>query len=395
METMNKYLSKLCEISKKPERLVVGMMSGTALDGLDVALCKIKGHGKDSNIEVLEFDTCEYSEEQRTRLRLIQSKELTNTQELTMLNSELGFWYAEKVLKLITRWGIETSEVDLIASHGQTVYHAPAESEDNIHTTLQMVDGDHIAQRSGIITVSDFRQKHTAVGGEGAPMAGIFDELFFRDDTQNRMLLNLGGIANFSWLPSRNSGANILATDTGPANTLINEAMQTYFHMPYDEGGKVAATGNIHSELVKYVLLEPYFRKSFPKTTGQEDFQLSYIEQLMEGHRIELEPADLVATLTAITSQSIARAVDELVGDQSFDCYVSGGGSYNQTLMNDLNDRISQAKFKPFKELGMHPDAKEAAMMAFFGNELVAGEGFPIPGVTEEKVHLGKISLPG
>jgi anhydro-N-acetylmuramic acid kinase len=392
---MNKYLSKLCEISKKSERLIVGLMSGTALDGLDIVLCKVQGSGKDTKINVVQFDTCEYSEAQRTRLRGIQSHEQTNTHELTLMNSEFGFWYADKILKMLKRWDVQPEKVDLIASHGQTVYHAPAETKDGIHSTLQMVDGDHISQRSGIITISDFRQKHTAVGGEGAPMAGIFDEIFFRDDEQHRMLLNLGGIANFSWLPSRNSGESILATDTGPANTLINEAMQQYFHLPYDEGGKVAATGNIHSELVKYVLLEPYFRKSFPKTTGQEDFQLSFIEQLMKGHQIDLEPADLIATLTAITSQSIARAVDELVGNQSFHCYVSGGGYYNQTLMNDLNDRIPQANFKQFIELGMHPDAKEAAMMAFFANELVAGEGFLIPSVTKEKVHLGKISLPG
>jgi len=226
-------------------------------------------------------------------------------------------------------------------------------------------------------------------------LAGIFDELLFRDDKRNRMLLNLGGIANISWLPARKSGNPIFATDTGPANTLINEAMQKYFGMPYDEGGKVAASGTVHSELVKYVLLEPYFRKPFPKTTGQEDFQLTYIEQLMEGHQIALKPADLVASLMAITSQGVARAIDEIVGNKSFDCFVSGGGSHNQTLMNDLNDRLTQATFKPFSELGIHPDAKEAAMMAFFANELVAGEGFPIAGVTEENVHLGKISLPG
>lgn len=392
---MNKYLSKLFEIAKKEERVIIGMMSGTALDGLDVALCKITGAGQDTKLDIVNFTTCEYSEEQRVRLRNIQSQEKTDTRELTLLNSELGIWYAKKVLKLLSRWNMNSSDVDLIASHGQTVYHAPAETEEDIHTTLQMVDGDHIAQESGIITISDFRQKHTAVGGEGAPMAGIFDELFFRDDQQNRMLLNLGGIANFSWLPARKTGEPIFATDTGPANTLINEAMQKHFGMPFDDGGKIAASGQVHSELVRYVLLEPYFRKSFPKTTGQEDFQLSYIEQLMEGHQIELEPADLIASLMAITSQSISRAVDEIVGDQPFDCFVSGGGTHNQTLMNDLNDRMTQATFRSFEDLGIHPDVKEAAMMAFFANELVAGEGFLIPGVTEEKVHLGKISLPG
>lgn len=337
----------------------------------------------------------EYDTELREKLFAIQSHDKTDTRLLTYLHSELGNLYGGWILNSLDEWGVKMGDVDLIASHGQTVYHAPAETEGGLNATFQIVDGDHIAQSTGIITISDFRQKHTAVGGEGAPLAGIFDEMIFQSDSQNRMLLNLGGIANFTWLPSKNSGGKVITGDTGPANTLINEAMKKYFDRPYDEGGKVAAKGTVHSELVRYVLLEPFFRRSFPKTTGQEDFRLTYIEELMEGHQIKLSPEDLVASLTAITSQSISRAADEVVGDQGFECYVSGGGVHNNTLMDDLQKRISQAEFRSFDELGIPADAKEAAMMAFFANELVAGEGFSIPGVTEEKIHLGKISLPG
>jgi anhydro-N-acetylmuramic acid kinase len=142
-------------------------------------------------------------------------------------------------------------------------------------------------------------------------------------------------------------------------------------------------------------LLEPYFRKSFPKTTGQEDFQLAFIENLMKGHGIELSKEDLVASLTAITSQSISRAFDKILDEnEQADCFVSGGGLHNKTMMKDLKERNSNISFKNFDELGIPSDAKEAAMMAFFGNELVAGEGFSIPGVTKEKIHLGKISFP-
>lgn len=391
---MNKYIAKLREISEKPERLIIGLMSGTSLDGLDISLCKISGTGRSTNIEVIHFTTIEYDTELRKKLLSLQSKDKTDTRLLTYLNSELGDLYGTWMLNSLDEWGIKIEDIDLIASHGQTVYHAPAETEGNLNATFQMVDGDHIAQRTGIITISDFRQKHTAVGGEGAPLAGIFDEVLFRAESQNRMLLNLGGIANFTWLPANDRGGQVITSDIGPANTLINEAMQKYFEQPYDEDGKVAAKGMVHSELVRYVLLEPYFRKPFPKTTGQEDFRLIYIEELMEGHQIELSSEDLVATLTAITSQSISRAVEEVVGDQEFECYVSGGGLHNKTLMDDLRERISQAEFKSFKELGVPANAKEAAMMAFFANELVAGEGFSIPGVTEDKVHLGKISLP-
>ncbi|MGN8224212.1 anhydro-N-acetylmuramic acid kinase [Gracilimonas sp. BCB1] len=392
---MNNYLAKLWEISQKPERTIIGLMSGTSLDGLDLCLCKVSGLGSNSKVEVIKFTTEEYSANLRNRIRAIQSKEQIPARELTVLHTELAGIYVSSILKALNEWDIDPEQIDLIASHGQTIYHAPSQSEDEEHATLQIVDGDHIAQKSGIITISDFRQKHTAAGGEGAPLAGIFDEVLFRDQEKHRLLLNLGGIANFTWLPSIKSGESILTSDTGPANTLINEAMQKYFDKPFDEGGKVAASGQVHSELVRYVLLEPYFRKAFPKTTGQEDFRLEFIENLMEGHGIELPKEDLIASLTAVTSQSISRAVDEIIGDVKFECFVSGGGIHNKTLLKDLKKRNLKAEFKDFEELGISADAKEAAMMAFFANELVAGEGFAIPGVTEEKIHLGKISLPG
>ncbi|MEQ8524497.1 anhydro-N-acetylmuramic acid kinase [Gracilimonas sp.] len=391
---MNKYLAKLWEISQKSERLIIGLMSGTSLDGLDICVCKVSGDGTGTSIDVLRFLTQEYSEGLRNRILAVQSKEQVNARELTVLHSELADHYSSAILEALKSLNITSGEVDLIASHGQTIYHAPAQSQDQNNATLQIVDGDHIAQKTGIITVSDFRQKHTAVGGEGAPLAGIFDEVLFRDQKQNRLLLNLGGIANFTWLPSHKSKKEVLTSDTGPANTLINEAMQKHFSQPFDEDGKIAASGTVHSELVRYILLEPYFRKAFPKTTGQEDFQLEFIENLMEGHQIELSPEDLVATLTAVTSQSISRAFDEIIGEEAFECYVSGGGVHNLTLMQDLKDRNPHAEFKDFEELGISADAKEAAMMAFFANELVAGEGFKIPGVTKEKIHFGKISLP-
>ena len=391
---MNKYLAKLWEISQKSDRFIVGLMSGTSMDGLDVALCKISGSGSTVSIELKEFTTRGYSQELRERLLSVQSKELTQTRELTLLNTEMGLWYSNNILELLDDWKVPAADIDLIASHGQTVYHAPAVNEDDMNATLQVIDGDHIAQNTGIITISDFRQKHVAAGGEGAPLAGIFDEVLFRHEEKNRILLNLGGIANLTWLPSRASRAQTITSDTGPANTLINEAMQKHFNRPYDEGGKVAASGKVHSELVRYVLLEPYFRKAFPKSTGQEDFRLEFIESLMEGHGIDLSKEDLIATLTAITSQSISRAFDEVTGGEEFECFGSGGGIHNKTLMDDLKERNSGAAFRDFEELGMSADAKEAVMMAFFANELVAGEGFSIPGVTDEKIHLGKICLP-
>lgn len=381
---MNKQLAKILEIAQKPERLIIGLMSGTSLDGLDITLCSCS----ETNLKVLEFSSVPYENKLRSGIRAIQSKETVNLEEVCRLNTGLADLYAELVLQQLQNWNVSKDTIDLIASHGQTIYHLP---EDSGTSTLQIVDGDHIAQKTGIITISDFRQKHTAVGGQGAPLAALMDVALFRHDAKNRILLNLGGIANFTWLPSKESGESVLTSDTGPANTLINEAMQKYFDTPFDEDGTVAASGSAHSELLKYLLLEPYFRKPFPKTTGQEDFNLEIVEELMKGYQIQLSPADLVATLTQLTVYSISRALDNVAGDKKYALYVSGGGVHNPVIMRGLKERLGNAELREFKELGIHPDAKESALMAFLANALVLGNSFEIEG---EKVNLGKICLP-
>lgn len=381
---MNKQIKKLSEIAQKPSRLIIGLMSGTSLDGLDIALCKCDR----TSVSVENFKTIEYDSTLRGRIASIQSKETVSLQEITILNTELAHLYADWILEAVNDWGVAKGEVDLIASHGQTIYHHP---NDDQTSTLQIVDGDHIAFKTGIITISDFRQKHTAAGGQGAPLAALMDEKLFRHDSIHRVLLNLGGIANFTWLPSKVSGGEIITSDSGPANTLINEAMQKYFKKPFDDGGKVADSGMVNSELLKYLLLEPYFRKPFPKTTGQEDFNLALVEELMNSYQIELAPEDLVATLTGVTIKSIARAFDSVIGNERFELYASGGGLHNSVLMNGIRENLPNAEFKSFRKLGINPDAKEAALMTFLANELVLGNTFFVNG---EEVDLGKISLP-
>ena len=360
-------------------------MSGTSLDGLDIALCNCG----ENSVKVLKFKTVEYDEKLRKRLLSVQSKELVNSEELTRLNTELAHRYAEWVGEALEEWGADRTQVDLIASHGQTMYHSPA---DDFNSTFQIADGDHIAQKTGVITISDFRQKHTSVGGEGAPLASLMDEALFRDESVHRVLLNLGGIANFTWLPAKQSGEQILSSDTGPANTLINQAVQTYFNKAFDEGGEIAASGKADFELLKYLLLEPYFRKEFPKTTGQEDFNLELVEELMKGYDIELTPKDLVATLTQLTVYSITRAFDKVIGEKDFQIYPSGGGIHNPVIMGGLKERLRDVSFHSFEELGMPSDAKEAALMAFLANACILGNAFQVNGMN---VNLGKISLPG
>ncbi len=382
---MNKPLAKLSEIAQKASRTIIGLMSGTSLDGLDIALCECDSE----SVKVKQFKTVTYDSGLRSRIAAIQSKSQIDLQELTVLNTKLAHLYAEWVLEALNEWGLKPEEVDLIGSHGQTIYHHPSEHQTS---TLQIVDGDHIAHKTGIITISDFRQKHTAAGGQGAPLVALMDERLFQHQTKHRMLLNIGGIANFTWLPSKESGGEEITSDTGPGNTLINEAMKKYFNQPFDEGGKTAASGKVHSELLKYLLLEPYFRKAFPKTTGQEDFNLEVVEQLMQSYSIELSPEDLVATLTGLTIKSILRAFDAIVGDKAFELYVSGGGVHNSVMMEGVgNTEQLNIELRNFESLGMNPDAKEAALMAFLANALVIGEQFSVNG---KEVSLGKVSFP-
>ncbi|MBO6795475.1 MAG: anhydro-N-acetylmuramic acid kinase [Balneolaceae bacterium] len=382
---MNKQLHRLLKIAEKKERTIIGLMSGTSLDGLDIALCKCTVN----SIKVEQFATIEYDKKQQEALLALRSKSTISMPLLCDFHTTMAHFYADQILGCLEKWGIDKDNVDLIASHGQTIYHQPG---NELSTTFQCVDGDHIAQKTGIPTLSDFRQKHTAAGGEGAPLAKFLDEFLYQHLSRTRVALNLGGIANLTIIPPSDSQKEILSTDIGPANTLINEAMLTYFDKPFDEGGEVAAKGNIHSGLVKYILLEPFFRRDFPKTTGQEVFNLQLIEALQESHEININPTDLVASLTELTVKSIVRAVDALLTDQAFDMIVSGGGVHNQTLMNGLKKQLPQASFMDAKKFGIPGDAKEAALMAFLGFRWFEKQGFEIE--NEINIHLGKLSLP-
>ncbi len=382
---MNKQLLRLLNLAEKKERIIIGLMSGTSLDGLDIALCRCT----ETAIKVEQFTTVAYSPHQQKALLEVRSKSTISMPLLCRVHTSMAHFYADQILNCLSNWGVAPEQVDVIASHGQTIYHAP---DAELSTTFQCVDGDHIAQKTGIITLSDFRQKHVAAGGEGAPLAKYLDEFLYRDEHRIRVALNLGGIANFTIIPPKGSDLEGLSTDVGPANTLINEAMLKYFGKPFDENGAVAASGAIHSELVKYCLLEPFFRLEFPKTTGQELFNLHLIEALMESHGITLQPKDLVASLTELTVKAIVRAVDDLLGTDDFDMIVSGGGAHNQTLMGALQEQIPQANFIRASQFGISGDAKEAALMAYLGNQWFVEQGFSV--AESSNIHFGKLSLP-
>ncbi|HEX8326523.1 MAG TPA: anhydro-N-acetylmuramic acid kinase [Hymenobacter sp.] len=403
---MNLSLARLYHLAAQPSRRVIGLMSGTSLDGLDVALCRLTGHGPGTQLEMEQFRTVPYDADARGRIRTVFAREQVSLEYLTLLNAWLGKLHAAAVLDCLRDWQMEAADVDLIASHGQTVYHAPQHQhrrpDFNLNATLQLGDGDHVAVGTGIITLSDFRQKHVAAGGEGAPLAAYGDFLLLSSPDEERLLLNLGGIANFTFLP-RSSGdaSTAFSTDTGPGNTLLDATVRA--HCPglqYDEDGRLAAAGHLHEGLLAALLGHPFFAAPLPKTTGPELFGPAYLAEAQQRSGTSgLSLEDTLATLAELSAVGVARAVQLAfpTGAAPTAVYTSGGGAHNPALMVALARHLPGVHFATTDTLGVPGDAKEAILFAVLANEAVAGQPLSI-GAGRQRVPavtMGKISFPG
>ncbi|MFN0175993.1 MAG: anhydro-N-acetylmuramic acid kinase [Saprospiraceae bacterium] len=405
---MKKHVFQLNEISRKRTRHIMGLMSGTSLDGLDVALCAFTGSGQQTRVKVLQFETVPYEEEFKDEIRKVFAQKRIDFQHLVLLNALIAERHAAIVNQCLKMWKIKPEEVDLLASHGQTMFHAPRVFHglpDYPNATLQIGDGDHLAVRTGIITVSDFRQKHIAAGGEGAPLALYGDYFLFSKKGEERYLLNIGGIANFTYLPGNQDPAQAFASDTGPGNTLLDAFARELFGVPYDEGARLASNGRVDERLLEILKSEPYFAKPLPKTTGPELFSLEWVKaaiaQLPKGNP---NPYDVMATLTKLTADTIADAMlrvevtpppaSEMSPRRSI--YLSGGGAHNPLIVKYLKLRLPSFKIHPMAKLGIGGDAKEAVLFAVLANETVAGrvgEAAVLGGIP--LVGMGKVSFPG
>ena len=397
---MNNWVEKLYHIANRDRRTIIGLMSGTSLDGLDIALCDITGAGTHTDLKLVHFITKPYPESFRNRIREIFAKRTIDQQVLSGLHAWIGQVHGTLVNEALDEWGVDRNTVDLIASHGQTVYHAPQHLTGNTdypNSTLQIGDGDHLAVTTGIMTASDFRQKHVAAGGEGAPLAVYGDYLLFRAEKETRVLLNIGGIANFTFLPPSGSGRLCFATDVGPGNTLMNQYMQTHMGREMDEGGQVAASGQVSQRLLQALLDHAFFDQDFPKTTGPELFNLAYLSaaQTASG-TVGLPGADVMATLCTFSATAIVTAIRRILHDGNrMTVYVSGGGLHNPLLMKQIRAGISDVSVLPFDQLGLLPDAKEAALFALLANETVAGRATNVEGIADAPaICMGKISFP-
>ena len=396
---MNRCIVDLYNIGNKENRHIIGLMSGTSLDGLDIAYCNFVGSGRETLVEIIAFETIPYSESTKDKLRKVFAKEEVNFPYLVMLNEWIGNLHAEMLQSFIFKYKINKNEIDVIASHGQTVMHMPKHQHGNIefpNATFQIGDADHIAVKTGIITLSDFRQKHLAAGGEGAPLAVYGDYLLCSKKDEDRVMLNMGGIGNFTYLPADGDTNNIFVTDTGPCNALMDVWTKKYYEVPFDTNGTFASHGTVNIPLISALKNHHFFEIGFPKTTGPEIFNIDYIYQALKSSgQQNIDNEDILATLNRFSAETIANAIYQNIGDKSCTVYMSGGGLHNVVLVDSLKKLLPFCHFASSETLGIPGDAKEALLFAVLANETLAGNplnfgnDYGIPSIC-----MGKISLP-
>jgi anhydro-N-acetylmuramic acid kinase len=398
---MNSNIAKLYEMAKKPQRLIIGLMSGTSMDGLDIALCLCSNSGLATELELLNFITMPYSDEFRAGIKAIFSKKDADLEQVCLWNEHIAIKQAELISNALEKWNVAPASVDVIASHGQTIFHAPKSLHhySNLpNGTLQIGDGDHIAVKTGIITISDFRQKHLAAGGEGAPLAVYGDYLFFSKKNEDRIMLNIGGIANFTFLAGDGNAERVFSTDVGPGNTIMDHYVQKYYPgQYYDQDATLAKAGKLNHDLLAVLLDHQFFALGFPKTTGPELFSLSYLANAQEkSGSTKLAHPDVLATLCHFSAHAIIAAIKRTVDLKALPkIFMSGGGMHNPLLVEILKVALPDATFTTTDELKINPDAKEAVLFALLANETLAGnpinfgarEGVP-------SVCMGKVSFP-
>lgn len=351
---------------------IVGLMSGTSADGIDAALVDVERRNGRVGLTTLATDRLAYSAAVRAEILATCVPETGRVDRLSRLNALLGEWFARAALHVIQKAGLVPTDVALIASHGQTVWHA-VQPGDDPPSTLQIAEPAVIAERTGRTVIANFRPRDVAAGGQGAPLISYVDYLLFAEAGRTRALQNIGGIANVTLLPASARSADVLAFDTGPGNVVIDGLASLLFDQPCDRDGGIAATGNVDESLLAELLADPYFGRRPPKSTGREQFGLAYTRRLNDLARQRgLAPADLLATATALTARTIGEAYRRFLPPVE-EVILSGGGAANPTLVALLERELAPATLRRPEDFGIASDAKEAIGFAVLGYETLHG----------------------
>jgi anhydro-N-acetylmuramic acid kinase len=384
-------MSHLSRLRDRTSRRIIGLNSGTSVDGIDAAIVDFEGAGLATRVAPVAFTTSAVSDELRARLKDAAS---ASAAELCHLNFLVGEAFAAAAQAVLDEAGLSAGEVDLVASHGQTVVHLPPSAGYTLGSSLQIGEPAVIAERLGLPVICDFRVRDLAAGGEGAPLVPLADYYLFRRPGQVRGLQNIGGIANVTVVPDRLEG--VFAFDTGPGNMALDEVARVASGgtARYDAGGAMAARGRVDEMVLAELLSAPFFAQPPPRSTGRERFGAAWLAPLLHRYRDRLP--DLLATLTRFTAEAIrlsyARFVEPRAGRVT-DVVVSGGGVHNATLMAHLSQLFDPAPVRSSADEGIDPDAKEAIAFALLANETLHGLPGNIPAATGARGPrvLGKI----
>jgi anhydro-N-acetylmuramic acid kinase len=375
-------------------------MSGTSLDGIDVAIIDITGSGFKAKVNVLTSHSVPYPKNIREALVAVSNAN-THTGDISRLNFLLGELYVEALEETAERGGVPLESIKLIGCHGQTIFHEGQGSQylgKKVASTFQIGESSVITERTGIDVISNFRERDMAAGGKGAPLIPYLDYMLIRHRGRGRVAVNIGGIANLTAIPPNTNTDRVIAFDTGPGNLVIDQLVSriTLGKQTFDRDGVIAATGEIDQKLLAKLLRDKYFRQRPPKTAGREQYGSEFVSKLLD---TELSSEDLIATATALTAESIALGVRNFVLPEMRvdEIFVSGGGTHNPTLMRMLRKAMDTVPVMETTEVGLDVDAKEAIAFAVMAYETAHSRPSNVPMATGAKrsVVLGKVTPNG
>jgi len=386
-------IKRLFALSAKHEKYVIGLMSGTSVDGIDAALVKITGNYTDTQVEEIAFENFPFPRDVREGIFRLFQLETSSSRDICHMNFWLGQLFADAAINIAEKAKMPMDEIDLIGSHGQTIYHMP-----ETLSTLQIGEGAVIAHKTGVITVSDFRTADMAAGGQGAPLVPYTEFLLYANKGNEEIvaLQNIGGVGNITVIPQNAACCDIIAFDTGPGNMVIDYIVQKTTGLLYDKNGEIAAKGLVNHDLLARFMKDEYIKSVPPKTTGREYFGKDYSEGFYNMCKaLQLSDADIIATATAFTAETISYSIKHLTHCPIQKLILGGGGAYNKQLVKMIGDRLPGVTVTTQEATGNSSDAKEAIAFAILANETICGNTSNLPSVTGAQCGkvLGKINL--
>lgn len=365
--------------------IVIGLMSGTSADGVDVAICDIRGRPDDITVDLLHGETFEYAAEMRQRILVCCDPSESRAHEIATLHVDLAEVFADCSLTALQKANFTPEKADLIGSHGQTIWHNVLPSGE-VDVSFQIVEAAVLAERTGITTISNFRARDIAAGGQGAPLTSYVDWLLLRHPTHWRAVQNIGGMGNVTFLPPlMNETSEPVAFDTGPGNALLDIAVSNFSdgELNYDRDGHFAKRGRVNEEWLDELLRHPYYARDYPKTTGRESFGTAAALKLVaEAQNRGLEAAEIIATLTALTATNIAEAYRRFAPATISEVILGGGGRRNPVMIGMLRQLLAPASVIMHEDVGMDSDFKEALVFALLAYETWHGRPAALPAFT-------------